>query len=332
MEVDLTVGSKLPFPHAIIKKTLILLLPLCLVITAAGCGTPERKVVLFVASSMVQPIDEFTRHFEKLHPDIAVIREAGGSQLHCRKISELNKPCDVLIIAEPRFFGTILGPEYIDWHVDFAENEMGIIYTDRSRYNGEITSDNWPEILLKPEVVIGRVDENVGPVGFRTLHTWKLAAGHYGYTDLYERLLEKCPPENTRPDATAVLPPLENGTFDYAFDYLSVARQHRLQYVALPPEINLGDRSKADIYSQVSVSIRGNNRKQLPLKGVPILFGLSIPRDAPNQEEAALYIRELFSSEGMKILEKNYQPTLELLKVTGSENVPKNIQEILNTQ
>lgn len=296
---------------------------------ANGCGTPKKKLVLFVASSLVQPVDEFSRAFRDRFPEIEIIREAGGSQLHCRKITDLNKPCDVLLIAEPRFFESILGPEIVDWHIDFAENEIVILYTDRSRLNNRITADNWLEILLRPEVVVGRVDENVGPVGFRTLHMWKLAEKHYSFPGLYDKLLAKCPSKNTRPDATAVLPPLENGTFDYAFDYKSVAKQHRLQFVQLPPEINLGAPAERDSYARVAISIRGSGGRLLPLEGVPIIFGLSIPKNAPHPEEALLFVRELLSPGGKKILEDNYQPILDEFQITGPENIPSSLKKSL---
>lgn len=306
-------------------------LALAVILLLNGCGPSSNRVILFVASSLVQPVDEFSRTFEGKHPEIEIIREAGGSQLHCRKISELNKPCDVLILAEPRFFSAILDKTTIDWHIDFGTNEIVVIYTDRSRHNGEITPGNWPEIILRPDVVIGRVDENIGPVGFRTLHVWKLASRYYNRPDLYNKLMVKTPPENMRPDATAVLPPLENGTFDYAFDYRSVAKQHRLQYVKLPEEINLGSREKADSYSSVSVNIRANDGSPLPLTGVPIQFGLSIPRDAPHPKEAALYVAELLSPEGKKILQENYQPVLGSVEMTGVENIPLTIRSAVSS-
>jgi len=48
---------------------------------------------------------------------------------------------------------------------------------------------------------------------------------------------------------------LESGDIDYAFEYLSVARQHRLEFLSLPSEIDLG----SDLES---------NRKVLKIAGL----------------------------------------------------------------
>ncbi len=34
---------------------------------------------------------------------------------------------------------------------------------------------------------------------------------------------------------------LESGAIDYCFEYKSVAKQHGLMYINLPPDINLGN-------------------------------------------------------------------------------------------
>ena len=46
-----------------------------------------------------------------------------------------------------------------------------------------------------------------------------------------------------RGGSVALLALLESGDVDYAFEYASVARQHGLSYVELPPPLNLSDPS-----------------------------------------------------------------------------------------
>tara|TARA_Y100000031_G_scaffold69627_1_gene77318 strand:+ start:489 stop:728 length:240 start_codon:yes stop_codon:yes gene_type:complete len=60
-----------------IRVTVMFMVLAIIVLSAVGCSTPSKKVVLFVASSMIQPIDEFSRDFKTRHPDIEIIREAG---------------------------------------------------------------------------------------------------------------------------------------------------------------------------------------------------------------------------------------------------------------
>ncbi|NIQ67269.1 MAG: hypothetical protein GTN94_12155, partial [Candidatus Aminicenantes bacterium] len=49
---------------------------------------------------------------------------------------------------------------------------------------------NWPQVLLAPETILGRVNENLGPIGYRTLLCWKLKEKK-GFPGLMEKLKAK---------------------------------------------------------------------------------------------------------------------------------------------
>ena len=82
-----------------------------------------------------------------------------------------------------------------------------------------------------------------------------------------------------------VLSHLEAGGIDYAFEYRSVAEGHDLRWINLPPEIDLSSPDFADEYGKVRVilgfqrfSAIGQDRK-----GQPIVYAVTIPKNAPNQ-------------------------------------------------
>ena len=53
------------------------------------------------------------------------------------------------------------------------------------------------------------------------------------------------------------MPLLETGQLDYLFIYSSVSEQHRMPYVALTDQINLGSPAYADFYKQATLKISG---------------------------------------------------------------------------
>ena len=93
----------------------------------------------------------------------------GGSTKMARLISEVGKPADIMASADYVVIDKNLIPNFASWNARFATNQMVLCYTDKSKYAGEINSDNWYEILLKPGVVWGHSDPNLDPCGYRSL-------------------------------------------------------------------------------------------------------------------------------------------------------------------
>jgi molybdate/tungstate transport system substrate-binding protein len=109
------------------------------------------------------------------HPKGRILSEAAGSLDCVRKITDLRRPCDIIASADYAVIDRLLIPEYASVNRPFARNEMALVYTVKSRFAKEINTNNWKEILLRPEVYIGRSDPDADPCGYRTLLTLKLA-------------------------------------------------------------------------------------------------------------------------------------------------------------
>jgi len=107
----------------------------------------QGTVIIFHAGSLSVPVDALTSAFQAAHPHVSFQTEASGSNAAARKISELKREADVMMSADYVVIDKLLIPEYADWNIQFARNEMVLAYTDHSRFADEITSDNWYEIL-----------------------------------------------------------------------------------------------------------------------------------------------------------------------------------------
>ncbi len=288
-----------------------------LVIFLVGCTIAQPQtglsgtLTIFHAGSLTVPMKELTEAFQAEHPGVTFETEASGSNAAARKISELEREADVMMSADYTVIDKLLIPDFAGWNVQFARNMMVIAYTDQSLHADEINGDNWYEILTRDDVLYGHSDPDADPCGYRTLLVWQLAEAHYGVEGLNARLEEHCPPENVRPKSVQLIALLESGDMDYAWEYRSVAVQHGMKFVELPDEINLSLVEQADFYSQATVEIAGKEPgTTMTMTGKPIVYGVTIPRNAPHPELAAEFVKFLLGPEGQAIMESQGQPPI----------------------
>lgn len=253
-------------------------------------------VILFVAASLAKPLQPVLDTFAA-RTHTVILRESGASLEHVRKMTELKRIPDLLLLADAEVFPQFLVPAYSTWYSEFARNRMVIAYTNKSKYAKEITANNWRQILARRDVEVGRTDPNLAPVGYRTLLMLQLAENHYKTPGLSKRLLDNAPQRNIRPNAAELAALLSAGELDYIYEYQSVAESNGFKFIPLPDAINLGDPSRAAEYASVSVAVRGAARgTKTVFKGQPILYGASIPRGAPHRDAAALLYLYLTSN------------------------------------
>jgi len=153
----------------------ILLISSCKQKDSDSNHSPEQKLIIFHAGSLSVPFKKIAKKFEKENPNVKILLEADGSRKCARKITDLQKECDVMASADYTVINKLLIPEYADWNIKFASNEMTIVFNENSRYSTEINANNWCEILLKEDVAFGRSDPNSDPCGYRAVLTSKLA-------------------------------------------------------------------------------------------------------------------------------------------------------------
>ena len=200
-----------------------------------GLLAAADTLVLFVAASLTKPLQPVLDAFTA-QTGIVIQRESGASLEHVRKITDLHRIPDVLLLADADVFPRYLVPAHATWYADFARNRMVVAYTPKSKHAGEITPENWTSILQRSDVEIGRTDPSIAPVGYRTLLMFQLAERFYRKPNLAASLLEHSPNRNIRPNAAELAALLAAGELDYIYDYQSVAESNGFGYVALPPD------------------------------------------------------------------------------------------------
>ena len=271
---------------------------------------PQGQLVMFHAGSLSMPFNDMEKAFEAAYPKVDLVREGSGSQQAARKVTDLKKPCDIVASADYKVIDKLLIPDFAEWNIRFASNQLVLCYTDKSKYADQINADNWYDIIQRKGVSWGHSDPNLDPCGYRALMVIQLAEKFYQKPGLNDAILANRPQANVRPKAEELISMLQTGNMDYAWEYLSVAVQHGLKYIVLPDKINLGNYAQDDYYSQAVVKVAGKEPGSvMEIKGDSCTYGVTLIKNAPNPEAAIAFLKFMLSQDGgLKIMKDQGQP------------------------
>lgn len=296
-----------------------------------GCRQNQKETLLILhAGSLSNPFKQMADAFMEAYPEIEVRTEAAGSWTCARKITELGSQADVMASADSEVIRTLLIPEFADFCIDFAHNEMVLMYSEKSRYGSSISPGNWHQILQEEGVKFSHSDPHSDPCGYRALLVMQLAENFYRIPNLYEKLMAKRSQRHIRPKETDLLALLEMDELDYIIIYKSVAEQHNGLYLTLPDEINLKSAELTDLYAQASVEITGKSLNEMVTRqGAAIIYGLTIPKTARSPHLAAQFVSFVLSPEGRAIMERNGQTVLDPPRVDNFEMLPARLKKLV---
>ena len=289
-----------------------------------GVVAVADQLVIYHAGSLSLPFEKMEKAFKTSFPDISLVRESGGSTELAQRIAEDQEPADILVSADYSVIDKILIPEYADWNICFATNQLVLCYTENSRHAAEINQNNWYAILARKEVVWGHSDPDIDPCGYRSLMVLQLAETYYDKKGLCETLIANLSKENIRPKAAELVEMLKAGKMDYAWEYLSVAVQHGVNYLALPDEINLGSNERNAFYSLASVQVsEKNSGARTEKKGSSCTYVVTILKTSKHQKAAEVFLTYLLNPNGgLKILAEMGQPPIVPCRLSSEKMAP----------
>jgi molybdate/tungstate transport system substrate-binding protein len=272
-------------------------------IAVSGAQTAEPTVLtIFAAGTLAVPFKQVDALFEKQYPNVTVQPQYGGSVMMAKRITDLHQDADLLAVADynviPKYmFG---GLPHASWYAGFARNAITFVYTDKSKYAGEINSQNWYKVLARKGVEIGRSNPDTDPSGYQTVQMLSLAEKYYNAPGLEENVLANAPLANMRDTETALISALQLGQIDYLAIYRSDALQHHLKFIDLPAKINLSDPVDAAYYQQGVARTKNGD-----LVGKPIVYAVTMVNGSKNAIMAEKYVALLLGSEGQAVMKKN---------------------------
>jgi molybdate/tungstate transport system substrate-binding protein len=169
---------------------------------------------------------------------------------------------------------TPLEPKFTKWYVQYAGNSMVIAYNPNSKYasqfkayaDGSKPLSGLFTLLQTPGLKLGRTDPNIDPQGRDFIYMLELAQSYYhlpsdtvakilGTSDFGTATSSQIYAESAL-DAT-----LQSGQLDASSAFYTQAIELHLDYIPLPPAINLGDVALAAQYAKATVTITSNGAK-----------------------------------------------------------------------
>jgi molybdate/tungstate transport system substrate-binding protein len=307
--------------------------PLMLFVAAAmltSCteksSAPADAIIVFNAGSLARPLrtalDSFTAGTQ-----IRIEQENAGSVETARKLTELHRIPDLVGSADYQIFPKYLMPGQTSWYARFARNRMVLMYTPKSKYASTIDSTNWYRILETKGVQTGRADPALDPNGYRSIIVMKLAEQFYKQPGLADRLVANSSAHVVRPKEVDLMGLLQAGEIDYAWSYESVAQAAKLPYVTLPRAIDLSDPARVAEYAQATVRIPGNSLEDsVEIKGEPILYAFTVPRNAPHKALGEKFAAFLVSDTGKRIIAREHLDPLPAPIFVG-DSIPQLLTE-----
>lgn len=250
------------------------------------------------AGGLNAAFSELNKEFKRLHPDVELVAEMGGSVNLVREVMD-GKECGVLGSADYGLIPRLMFPEHADWYIIFASSQMALRYTKESMYADQINQENWYEILQRDGVTLWHPAADGDPGGYRALMVLQLAEQYYKIPGFYDKIMTYH--SNVLNRST-----IQESRSGYVFSYGTHAHQGGVQHILLPNEINLSSNEFKDYYRQAALKISGSKPGEtMILHGEPIFFGVKIPLRFANQDLAIEWLRLLFSDIGMTIVEQS---------------------------
>lgn len=273
--------------------------------SSAGKRSAGKTLIVFGAGTLANPFTKEIAAFKAAHPGITVHSQFGASGDRVKAVTQLGEPDDVLGVADyslipKEMFGS--GQKrFATWYVGFVSNQITFAYTDHSKGAGQLTSSNWYRVLAQPGVHIGRSNPAADPSGYQILQMLKLAGGYYHDPSLSASVLKNSPVSSVAETETSLIGALQSGQLDYLGIYRSDALQNHFRYIRLPPQISLSDPALAKTYATVSTQ----GATGASVKAKPIIYGLTVPTNAPDPVLADQFVAFVLSPQGQAIMRAN---------------------------
>ncbi len=283
-------------------------------------------LIVFGAGTLATPFTAELAAFKKLHPGVTVHSQFGASGDRVKSITQLGEPADVLGVADysliPRLMSDPAKP-HATWYLGFVSNQITFAYTSHSAGASQLTAANWYRVLARPGVHIGRSNPAADPSGYQILQMLQLARAYYHDPGLAAAVLKNSPDSSVAETETSLLAALQSGQIDYLAIYRSDALQNHLDYIALPAQINLSNPALASAYAKVTVHTGLG-----ALTAKPIIYGLTIPSNAPDAALGQQFIGFVLSPQGQAIMQASGFVTISPALASSQSALPTSLRPL----
>jgi molybdate/tungstate transport system substrate-binding protein len=170
---------------------------------------------------------------------------------------------------------TPLEPKFTKWYIPYAGTSMVIAYNPKSKYASEFKayadgskplSTLFTTLLQTPGLKLGRTDPNTDPQGRDFIYMLELAQAYYHLpSDSVARILGTSDFGTSNSSQiyaeSSLDSTLESGQLDASSAFITQAIELHLDYIPLPPQINLASSALASTYGTATVKLANGTTK-----------------------------------------------------------------------
>lgn len=244
---------------------------------------------------------------------------------------------DLVLDADHRI-ARLVARDDATWRLRFAGDRVVLAWRDSLPRGVELQAGAWWNGVLRSRGRVGRVDPRGSELGRRTLLVMQLAERASGERRLAARLAQRTTARDLYPSDDSLGAALAAGDIALAWTYESTARHAGWQWLPLGDDVDLGDPARDATYALASVTLpaaavaertgrdstgrAGLVRAAAPaesitVRGAPIAYALTIPRQARNPSFAERLVRFLFSGDGRPLVARAPLVLRDSLQLAG---------------
>lgn len=224
---------------------------------------------------------------------IAMHGRAQGSDALAKLIVGGSIAPDVFIPVTPGPMLTVLQAGKADTAAPVARTEMVIAYSPKSKYaqqfaaaaGGTPGAMPWWQVLQQSDVRFGRTDPATDPQGRNIIFTLQLAETYYQQPGLAQKILGAAVNPTQIFSEPSVEARLQSGELDAASAYKIQPGPFDLPYIALPPQINLGNDALREQYQKTSLELSGKT-----FHPEPLVYYAAVLKASTHPDKAATFV------------------------------------------
>ncbi|MEM3795472.1 MAG: extracellular solute-binding protein [Thermoprotei archaeon] len=270
----------------------------------AGTRTTSSPLTIYTADAYTGETEFLASGFHNAtHNPIPLITASGAFTL-AQEIGS-GEGVDVFIsVALSAVTQTYLHNYAPGWAVAFAADQMVVAYTNTSTQSvyamyvlrnytlaveNPNNTANWYGFfyaLSSGDVRVGISNPNADPAGFRAWIVLEAAGYLYAHnTTFFTKTMISHHANYTADNAAQLVAPLTTGQINFLFIYKSAAIAKHLNYLELPPQVNLGDPNYTNFYAEFNYTLTTG-----VVKGSPIYLYITVPLTSHNPSEAFAFV------------------------------------------
>lgn len=268
--------------------------------------------------------------------------KAAGSLLLAQQISQGNPVSVFISVARPAVQPLYLGNESSGWAIAFASDQMALAYSNASTQNSAATSilttynsaaasnttEAWYSFfstITSGSVKIGIANPNGDPAGYRTWIVLEAASQAYANNStFFENRILSNNGNITGASAADLVGPLETGQIQFLFIYKSAAIAHKLNYLHLPDQVNLGNPKYSKFYAQFSYTLSKGLQK-----GALIALYITVPVDSTDTADSLQFVVFVVKNSPTLLSSFGLVP-MTPARLYNSTTIPEPLQELLS--